>query len=171
MDSKLNDLFEDMPKEVQEALFSEANKKLSSVNLSSQALDRKSFFISTALISILGFVLSLTSSNELGKLYIAPASILLLGFCASFFLLAKAIYARKYYGDSFKPSEILSAGKQWLKTKSTFNHLLIEWYDAAIVRNCNANDKRGGYINNAIIIAFTSLSLFFSLYVLLKIAI
>jgi len=84
--------------------------------------------------------------------------------------LVKSVSTTAYYGDSFKPSQILNAEKDYLKDKKTLiNSFLINWYDHAIEKNLNLNTKRGFFINIALLLSLISLCAFIASYVWLKI--
>ena len=150
-------------------IFSEANKKLQSVNKCSDILDKKSFTIISILLIIMGLVVPITAKDFSHTTHLVPYVVLVAGFGVSLFFLIKTIWTTKYYGDSFKPSEIISADEIYLesadKIKSGF---LIQWYDGAIIRNVNANTERGKNINIAINWASFSLILFIVFYGLLR---
>jgi len=61
--SRFKENLKDLSSEVSDFVFLEANKKLNSVNLSKESLDKKSFTICTILLSILGFVASFTTKD------------------------------------------------------------------------------------------------------------
>lgn len=155
---------------VAEFVLSEANKRMDSANVAKDILDKKSFTIAAMLVSILGAIISFTTKELSDPNFLIPYLILVVGFVISFFLLAKAIATTRYYGNSFKPSQILNNDEFFLKTKDNLTYLLIDWYDGAITHNCNLNKNRGFFINIALGIALVSLSIFALIYVWLKVS-
>jgi hypothetical protein len=155
--------------EVCEFVFLEANKKLKSVNSSTETLDKKSFTICTVLLSLLGVMVSFTTKDLRNTQFIIPYLILIIGFAISLGFLIKATFATRYYGGSFKPSQILGVDKKYIKDKEILiSSFLLQWYDEAIKKNMELNTSKGTCINFSILIAFISLLLFVGIYVYLK---
>jgi len=175
MDKREFEILGKASKDVRELLLQEANKKISSVNATADVLNKKSFILITILISILGIVVSF-GTKDMGNIldanktfYMLTYGILIIGFFSSFILLMISIYTRKYYGLSFKPSEILHASSDHGTTKDNIQNILINWYDIAIIENCKKNNDIGKCINWAVFISFLSLSLFTACNVCLKV--
>ena len=169
LDKDAKEKLSNLSDEVSNFVFDEAVKKLASVNADQDVLDKKSFAIGSLLISILGIVISFTTQDIKDIKFLTPYGILVSGFLISLWLLVKSVAPKKYYGSSFKPSEILDAHEFYLKTKPVLiNSFLINWYNVAISHNCKENKKRGFWINIAFAFALASLSVFVMFYVWLK---
>lgn len=145
-------------------------KKLDSVLKADEILNKKSFIICTGLLAVMGFVVGFTKDDLNYKAFIYPYICLCLGFLVAFLLLLCSIKTNAYYGNSFKPSQILSIDKYYLQNKTLLiGGVLLNWYDHAIQYNITLNNKKSKYINWSLIISFSSLLIFVMWYIVLKI--
>lgn len=163
--SNFDEKLKNLSSEVSGFIFKEAKVKLTSVNQDRDILDKKSFTIITALLAILGFIASFTT-NDLSIEALKAYKVLISGFGFSILLLFIAVATTSYYGDSFKPSDILKADKYYLNNIDILNNgFLLNWYDGAIRYNIRKNKVRGWLINIALFVALTSLSTFIIMFV------
>jgi len=138
-------------------IFEEANKTLHSANKATDLLQKKTFFLSGLIISILTFSIKLYFtffSNN--KLFLISYLLLCLGCILGFICCYFAFKSKKYYGDGFKPCDIINAIEDKMQSRQDlFSYCLIEWYNDAINHNYKLNDNAGKWFNTGVISLFT----------------